>query len=314
MNLKRIIVFICALIGSLQLFVSCSKSEGIKPDGIKPEAESNGIEVLECGPVKKNMSEYINLNANTIYQKQEIVRVTFQGYIDKLYKNIGDKIKQNDLLFIIKTKEADAVNDSQDNLTDKQFSGFVKIFARTDGIMTELDHQTGDYVADGEQLAVLVDPISLRVMLEVPFQVSNFISINSSYTVLLPDSREFIAHIIKKVPSIDPVNQTQKFILQLNSSIELPSSLNVTVRIPVKTSMEALVLPKSSVMSNEIQTEFWVMKIADNNKAIKVNVKKGIENDNFVQIIEPQFNLNDRFVSEGAFGLPDTANIFIRNK
>ena len=309
MNLKRLKIFSFTVTGSLLFLISCGKSGEIKPD-----AESKGIEVSQCSPVKKNMSEYINLNANTIYQKQEIVRVTFQGYIDKSYKNIGDKIKQNDLLFLIKTKEADAVNDTKVDLPDKEFGGIVKIFARTNGVMTELNHQTGDYVADGEQLAVLVDPLSLRIVLEVPFQYAKSVSVNNSCSILLPDGKEFIAHIIRIVPSIDPVNQTQKYILKINSRVELPASLNVTVRIPVKTSKEAIVLPKSSVMSNETQTEFWVMKIDDNNTAVKLNIKKGIEYDNYIQIIEPQFSFLDRFISEGAFGLPDTAKIFIRNK
>jgi len=309
MNLKKLIIFPFAVMGSLLFLISCSKSEGIKS-----ETESKGTEVSQCNPVKKNMQEYISLNANTIYQKQEIVRVTFQGYIDKSFRNIGDKIKLNDLLFSIKTKEADAVNDSQTNIGDNKIGGVVKIFARTDGVMTELNHQTGDYVADGEQLAVLVDPLSLRIILEVPFQYSNSVLVNNSYSILLPDGKEYIAHVVKKVPIIDPVNQTQKYILEMNNFIELPASLNITVRIPVKTSNDAIVLPKSSVMSNETQTEFWVMRIVDNNTAFKVNIKKGIENDNFVQIIEPLFALNDKFISEGAFGLPDTAKILIRNK
>jgi hypothetical protein len=309
MNLKKLIIFSCAVTGSLLFLISCSK-----PEGIKSETESKGTEISQCSPVKKNMFEYINLNANTIYQRQEIVRVTFQGYIDKSFKNIGDKIKRNDLLFLIKTKEADAVNDSQSDFSNKQFGGIVKIFARTEGAMTELNHQTGDYVADGEQLAVLVDPLSLRIVLEVPFQYSNSIHVNNSYSILLPDGREGIAHITKKIPSIDPVNQTQKYILEMSNFIDLPANLNVSVRIPVKTSPDAIVLPKSSVMSNETQTEFWVMRIIDNDTAVKVNIKKGIENDNYVQITEPQFALNDKFISEGAFGLPDTAKVLIRNK
>ena len=313
MNLKILKILLCTA-ASLLLFISCSKSGEQKTEGTKSDSESKGIEVTECSPVKKNMSEYINLNANTVYQKQEIVRVTFQGYIDKSYKNIGDKIQQNDLLFLIKTKEADAVNDNKVDLTNKEFGGIVKIFARTDGVLTELDHQTGDYVADGDQLAVIVDPLSLRVLLEVPFQYAKSVSANNSYTILLPDGKECTGHIIRIVPTIDPVNQTQKYILQLNNGFELPANLNVTVKIPVKTSNDAFTLPKSSVMSNETQTEFWVMKISDNNTAVKVNIKKGIENDNLIQIIEPQFSLNDKFISEGAFGLPDTAKIQIRNK
>jgi hypothetical protein len=309
MNPKKLKIVLYAAAGSLIFLISCGK-----PDGVKSETESKGIEVAECSPVKKNIFEYVSLNANTIFQKQEILRATFQGFIDKTYKNIGDKIKQNDLMFLIKTKEADAVNDSQTNLSDKQFSGLIQIFARTDGVLSELDHQTGDYVVDGEQLALLVDPLSLRIMLEVPFQYSKSVSANNAFSILLPDGKEYTAHITKRVPSIDPVNQTQKYILEMNSKVELPANLNVIVKIPVKSSMNAFVLPKSSVMSNETQTEFWVMKIVNNNLAMKVNIKKGIENDNLVQIIDPQFSLNERFISEGAFGLPDTAKILIRNK
>jgi biotin carboxyl carrier protein len=272
-------------------------------------AELKGIEVVAGNPVKKKMIDYIDLNANTTYLKQENVRVTFQGFVEKVFKNIGDQVKQGDLLFTIKTKEADAV----ENSSNQQFTGLVKILARTDGVMTELSHQAGDFVSDGELLALIVNPQSLRVILDVPFQFAKSIIDNYSYIIQLPDGRELDAKVAKRIPSIDPANQTQKFILELVSKIDIPANLNVNVKIPLKIFDDAIALPKSSIMTNETQTDFWVMKIINDSLAVKLNITKGLESDGFVQIKEPKINLSERFIIEGAFGLPDTANISIQS-
>ena len=186
---------------------SCGKSEEQNA-----ASESKGIEVTVGNPVKKKLTEYTSLNANTVYLRQEIVRATFQGYIDKTQKNIGDNVKEGEVLFLIRTKEADAAK----NLSDpgvKQFGGDIKITARSNGVLTQLDHQTGDYVSDGDQLAVIVDPQSLRIMLEVPFEFANHINMNDQFVIQLPNGKNVNARIDKKIPSIDPSNQTQKFIL-----------------------------------------------------------------------------------------------------
>jgi len=308
MNFTKTKIIQCSFVAvSVSLIISCSK-------GNEKESAVNvkRIEVTAGSPIKKKMVEYADLNGNTVYLKQEIIRATFQGFIEKTIKNIGDNVKHGDLLFVIRTKESDAANNSQINSGNQQFSGLVKITARTDGIITELNHQTGDFVSDGEQLALLVDPQSLRVMLEVPFQYTSSLSENNTYSVQLPDGKILGAKIVKRMPSIDPANQTQKFILELTSHTDLPANLNVIVKIPVKNFNKAIVLPKSSVMTNETQTEFWVMKIVNDTLSVKLDIQKGLEADGFVQIKEPIIDLKDRFVIEGAFGLSDTANISIQ--
>jgi multidrug efflux pump subunit AcrA (membrane-fusion protein) len=292
-------------ISALIFLMSCGKAEENKSD-----QDSKGAEVIAGYPVRKKLTEYINLNATSVYIKQEIVRATFQGYIENTLKNIGDKINSGDILFLIKTKEADAVIGK--NELDGKFNGVVKILARTDGVITELNHQTGDYVSDGDQLAVLVDPLSLRIMMDVPFENSNSISINNSLTVQLPNGKTYTARVTKKNPSIDPANQTQKYILQMNRALDLPSNLNVSVKLPIRNYDEAITLPKTSIMSNETQTEFWIMKVLNDSTAVKVDIKKGIETDSLVQIAEPKIGLNDRFIIDGAYGLSDTAKVSIQ--
>ena len=290
-------------------FLTAALSSCGKKDTEESETALKGVEVLAGCPVNVKMSVYLDLNATTTFLSQEIVRATFPGFIIKTDKNLGDHVKKGDRLFSIKTKEASAVDSIE---LGKQFSGLVNVYARSNGILTELSYQTGDYVTETDRLALIVDPSSLRIMLNVPFQYSRNISESDSYPVTLPDNKMFSAKVIKKLPSIDVVNQTQSFILKPNSEMNVPANLNLIVKIPLKTLANAVALPKSAVITNETESEFWVMKIINDSTAVKLDIKKGIESDSLVQIKEPVLSANDRFVTEGAYGMPDTVNILIK--
>lgn len=305
MNLNNKKLFLLSVLSILLITLSsCGKK-----DSGETETPLKGVEVTAGNPVTTRMNEYLDLNANTFFLSQEIVRATFPGFILKTNKNLGDHVKKGELLFTLKTKEASA---SDSIYLENQFNGMVNIYARTNGILTELTYQTGDYVTESERLALIVDPSSLRIMLNVPFQYSNNVSGSDSYLIKLPDKKEFSAKVIKKLPSIDAVNQTQSFILEPNTTINVPANLNLIVKIPLKTLVNAVALPKSAVVTNETESEFWVMKIINDSTAVKLDIKKGIETDSLVQIKEPVLSANDRFVTEGAYGLPDTVNIMIK--
>ena len=65
-------------------------------------------------------------------------------------------------------------------------------------------------------------------------------------------------------------------------------------------------------MTNETQSEFWVMKIIDSNLAVKINVVRGIENDSIVEISSPDLHIDDLLISEGAYGLSDSTIVKIK--
>ena len=71
-------------------------------------------------------------------------------------------------------------------------------------------------------------------------------------------------------------------------------------------------LPKGAVLANETQSEFWVMKLINDTMAVKVDIKKGLENSEKVEITSPSFLKTDRFLMTGNYGLPDTAIVKIK--
>jgi hypothetical protein len=53
--------------------------------------------------------------------------------------------------------------------------------------------------------------------------------------------------------------------------------------------------------------EFWVMKLINDSTAIKIPVTIGNKNSEVIEVLSPQFNLSDKIIKKGNYGLPDTA-------
>jgi multidrug efflux pump subunit AcrA (membrane-fusion protein) len=289
---------------SVIVLSSCTKKQAEET-----ETQLKGVEVSAASPVIERMTDYEDLNANTFFLNQEIIRCTFSGFITKAHKNLGDNVKKGDVLFSIRTKESSAMDST---MQENQFNGLVNIYAHSEGVLTELNYHAGDYITETDKLALIVNPSSLRIMLNVPFRYADKVLMSARYLIRLPDNKEISAEVVKKIPSIDPVNQTQSFILKPASEVKLPANLNLIVKIPLQSITGAMALPKAAVATNETQSEFWVMKILNDSTAVKLNITKGIENDSLVQIKDPILSESDRFITEGVYGLPDTVNISIK--
>ncbi len=257
------------------------------------------------------MSDNLSLNATTVFLSKEIVRATFQGFIRQIYKNIGDRVNPGDKLFIIQTKElatADTVNFKVGN---ELFSGEVAIRASSSGVLAELDYHVGDFVSDGEQIAVITNPSSLRLRLNVPFEDNSKVKIGERCRVNLPGGVTLPGTVEKNVPSVDPGTQTQTFYIKLSRNKELPENLNTIVTIPFKSYEKTVAVPKSAVITDVTQDNFWIMMLANDSTAVRVNINKGVENDSLVQVLNPKLDTSARIISDGAYGLPDTAKIAV---
>lgn len=296
---------VCSGILLLLLFASCSSEN--KNDAVVIV----GTPVAVANPKVITLTDYMTFNANTTFLSKEIVRSTFQGFIKKVYKNIGDYVKTGDVIFQIITKEAYATDSLKLKLNGESFSGNILLKAKTNGVLTELNYNTGDFVSDGEQLAVISNPSSLAVLLNVPYQHAAKIKINSKCILLLPNGNKITGTISKSLPSVDAVSQTQTFLVKISDGKNYPENLNVEIKIPINTVNKATVLPKSAILSNETLDSFWIMKLINDTTAIKVLVKRGIENDSLVQILKPGLDLSEKIIIDGAYGLPDSSKVEI---
>ena len=214
-------------------------------------------------------------------------------------------------MFVLKTKEAESIGNTINLLdTSFRFSGIINIRAGTSGYVSELNHQAGDYVQEGEQLAVISDIKSFVFILNLPYELRPYVLNKEVVELLLPDGKSMVANISSAMPVVDSASQTQNIILTVNDK-SLPINLIAKVRVIKTARSNTISLPKQSVLSDETQTSFWVMKIIDSSTAVKVPVTKGMETSDRIEILTPQFSASDKFLLTGNYGLADTAKIKI---
>ncbi len=307
MNNKKtqLLILMMIILGLSSCHTETNTDEESTPDATTPVTITN----INIEPI----AETIELRATSQFQKKVAIKSNTNGYIDNITINIGDEVSLDQLLFTIKTKEASAIED-QKNIKDTAlyFSGLLKIKAQKTGIITTLDHQKGDYVQDGDQLGIISERSSLVFILEVPFELHSSVKVNDDCKIVLPDNQVINGKISGVLPSVDAVAQTQSFVVKPITDLKLPENLIAKVQIIKSTKEKAMVLPKPALLADERQTQFWVMKLINDSIAIKVLVKKGIETNDKVEILEPQFNSGDRIIFSGNYGLADTAKIAVQ--
>jgi len=224
----------------------------------------------------------------------------------------GQFVNKGALLFTIKTKEEQSIGNSINILdTTFKFSGVNRIKAAEHGFITQLSHQVGDYVQDGEQLAVISDESSFAFVLQVPYELRRLVQVGNSIPLTLPDGEKLDGRVSSLLPSVDKTSQTQGVVVKVNSSHPIPENLIAKARIIKTAKANTTSLPKSAVLANETQTDFWVMKLINDTTAIKMPVTKGIETTDRIEIVSPKFSAHDRIITTGNYGLADTAKIKI---
>jgi hypothetical protein len=225
---------------------------------------------------------------------------------------LGDFVEQGQLLYTIKTKEASALEKSQVSDSSLYFRGLIKIKASKTGIISGITHQKGDYIQEGDELSVIADPNSLVFILEVPFELDQYVIKNSYCTILLPGDKQLRGTVHSKLPAMDISAQTESFIIKPVAAEKLPENLIAKISILKMSKKTAFVLPKLAVLSDEAQTDFWVMKLINDTVAVKIPIKKGIELTDKVEILKPVFASTDRILLTGNYGLADTASVMIQ--
>jgi hypothetical protein len=258
------------------------------------------------------LSNYVELNATSAYLQNNYIKSSVNGYIKSVHIQPGQFIRAGQLAFVMQTKESKALGNTINKLDPSfQFSGIVRIAAPAGGFIADLSHQAGDYVPDGEQLAVLTNSKSFGFILNLPFELRNVISINKNVEVELPDGVKLKGIIASMMPTVDSASQTQAVMIKVNSNAAIPQNVIAKVRILKGTRNSAPSLPKEAVLTDEAQSNFWVMKMIDSITAVKVPVVKGMETVGRIEIISPAFSASDRILLTGNYGLGDTAKVKI---
>lgn len=258
------------------------------------------------------IEESVELNATSSYLQKNFVKANLTGYIKSVNIHFGSFVNHGQTLFSLKTKESEALGNTINNLDPNfKFSGVNNVNSAASGYVTELDHQPGDYVQDGEQLAVISDMRSFVFLMDMPYEYKAYVTNNKQVELTLPDGERLQGTVQTSMPFLDSVSQTQAVAIKVNAGHQIPPGLVAKVKIIKVSKASASCLPKAAILSDETQSEFWVMKMINDSTAVKTSVKTGVETPDKIEIISPEFSPSDKILLTGNFGLPDTALVTV---
>ena len=258
----------------------------------------------------ESLSDYIELNANSVFQKKNIIRSTTTGIVQNIGINLGDKVSVGEVLFSVMTKEAAALKGRTSSTdTSFHFKGELKMKASQAGIVSTIAHQLGDFVQEGDELATVAEQTSLVFLLQAPFEMSEYAKQGTTCKIALPDNKTIDGVIGSVLPSMDMQAQTVTLVVKPTSTEQIPENLIAKIRIAKSSKKRSAILPEDAVLTDETQTSFWVMKMMNDTTAIKVPITKGIESNGMIEILQPEFTENDRILLTGNYGLDDTARV-----
>lgn len=298
------VLFFFALLASCKSSDKAADEEDAKVETITP--------VTVTTVNDSTMIDYSTLNATSSYLQKNFVKANANGYIQSVKTQIGHYVNKGEVIFSIKTKEAQSIGNAINILdTTFKFSGVNKIKAAQHGYITQLNHQSGDYVQDGEQLAVISDRSSFAFIMQLPYEMRSSVKTNQDVQLTLPDGRNLNGKVASFMPAVDTAAQTQGVVIKVNADSSIPENLVAKARIVKIARPNTACLPKPAILSNETQTEFWVMKLISSTTAVKTPVKKGIESGDVVEILSPKFSARDEIIISGNYGLADTAKVKI---
>ena len=296
-----------ALFTITALLPACKQKETAAAEA--PQPIKTKVTIVQ--PVKQSLTDFLELNGNTVFQKKVVVRANITGYIINLPWKAGDRISSGSVFCSIKTKEQDALKSiDQREPSLKQFQQPIKITTSAAGFITAVNYISGDFVNEGDILATITVPSSLVLLVNVPYEYHQFVFNGRSCQVVLPDGKKINTAISLSVPVIDAASQTQQFYIHLPASQQLPENMNLLVRIPMKQKVNALCLPLTAIQTNETQDEFWVMKLSGDSMALRVPITVGSQNDSLKEVVSG-IDINDKIIVQGGFGLADSAHISV---
>ena len=271
--------------------------------------EARGTPVTVTTVSKKFMNDTLMLYGTLQILNKTSITSPIAGFIQSSNANTGDQPDAGKVLFTIQTKEAAAYPKA---IADTLFkNSMISVRANHSFQIDSVLKQPGDFVQEGEVLCITVDPSSMMVQLNFPFEKNNIVKAGRSCLVAFPDGKNYSATVSKILPEVDAASQTQHAYVHINSNTVFPENLNVQVKFSEPTTTQSLVLPKSAILTDETMNNYWVMKLLNDSTAVKQEVAIGRRTKNEVEIAAPIFKIDDRILISGNYGLPDTAKVVV---
>lgn len=243
--------------------------------------------------------------ATTVYQNKSVVSAPIPGFIAEMSVTAGMRVKAGQLLYKLESKERHAIGGAGDD-------GIIPIRVTRDGIVLDVQQQTGNYVAEGAALCTIVESESLIFEINVPGERRKEVRNGDKCTLELPDGTSLPAIVRQTLVSMNTVSQSERVIASANAPF-LPEGLRVNAVFSVspRTDKKGMILPESAVQSDETLSRHWVMKLGGDSTAVKVPVEIVGSNSSEIEVLSDSLSPQDGIILTGGYGLESGSKVAV---
>jgi len=261
----------------------------------------------------KTLADTLTVNGRVLEGQQFQVRAPVAGYVTKLYVHPGERVQAGQKMFSITTREQAALAKNPAGTSLPETSAIV-VKAPVDGQISAISTGAGVYNAEGSSMATVNSRSNLYMEIYVPAQWGREVQPGDSAFVQWADGRVRWAKVGSRLAEADSASQSVKFMVTDISPRHLLPSERLTVQIPVNKVVDEQVLPRNAILTDESMSSWWVMKMVNDSTAVRIPVTPGITSGNWMAVPKPKFQMSDRILVQGNYGLADTARVKVNNQ
>jgi HlyD family secretion protein len=186
---------------------------------------------------------------------------------------------------------------------------YSEIRSPIDGVVTDRPLYQGQMATAGTPLMTVMNLSQVIARAHIPASQAAVLKVDDSAEISAPGETKPVAGKVTVVsPALDPNSTTvQVWVRAPNPGDQLKPGSTVTVTITAKKVSNALVVPKSAIVSDS-ERDGFVMVIGPDHKAHQTQVETGIEQDGKVQITRG-LKEGELIVNQGAYALPDGTKV-----
>lgn len=278
----------------LILFFACSKGQTDEKN-LPPRTKAKVlVEVYkaEIGTIRKTLS-YYGIVAS---EREGLVYPDVPGRVIDFIKKEGEKVAKDVVIAYLERK-----------IPGLKFEKYP-VKAPIGGIIGKYYVNLGEMVAPQMPLALIYDPLSMVVDVEVPQSDLPYLKKGLKCDVFY-GGRKFSGYLKELSPSVDPMKRTTRARVRIRGK-DIPYGALAEVTFILEEKRDAIIIPLKAVVKEN--GEHYVF-VAQNGIARKRKVKLGLVERGMVEILEG-IKEGEEIVTLGARGLEDGQPIEVRRE
>lgn len=301
--------------------------------GRKEPADSHSqvrVDVKTAAVRSGVIDETVNATGLTSFQRETQLRSPIAGLIVSFKFFNGDLVKRGQTIYIVRTRESQAAIQGAEELLKSALSpdqkqeaqqalelarktvNEVVIKAPFDGVISNKLKNEMEIVAEGDEIATILDLESIMFLADVPSSELFKIRIGQPAQIRFSTvpGGDFQGAVKRIEPQANPSDQTTPVEIDFISDVpDLSSSLFGNAAIVVGKKANALLVPAVALLHSDETNVTTVMVVGPDSLAHSVKVSVGIVRDSVAEISSSAVSPGTLVITEGHYGLPDSTRV-----